>query len=305
MMSRKKTKDEYIEIFNQNHNNYYDYSLMNYINNSTNIKIICPKHGIFEQSPSIHRLSGCPKCKKIQLDDFLNISNNIHNNYFNYSLIKEIKNNKQKVEIICPKHGVFKQRVDVHLIGIGCKKCADESYIIGPYKFIENANITHNNKFDYSLIFYDYVNQHSKINIICPEHGIFKQIAYNHTSGNGCPICKETKGEKIVRNYLIENNIIFESQKNFKDCIYKKYLFFDFYLPDYNICIEYDGEQHFKSVDYFGGEKVFEENKIRDKIKNEYCNNNNIRLIRISYDEKITDKLNYKLANFLNNSDLF
>ena len=303
---RKKTKEEYIIKFNEKHNNYYDYSLMNYITASIKIKIICPKHGIFEQRPIDHRFSGCPKCKKIQLDDFLNRANNMHKNYYDYSLIKEIKNNKQKVKIICPKHGIFEQRIDGHLKGIGCKKCADESYIIGPYKFIENSNITHRNKYNYSLIFDDYINQHSKIKIICPMHGIFEQSACNHSSmGNGCPICKISNGEIIIRDILIKNDILIKEQKYFKDCIYKKYLFFDFYLPEYNICIEYDGEQHFKSVEYFGGEKTFEENKIRDNIKNEYCKNNNIHLIRISYKEKIEEKLNYELASFLNKSALF
>ena len=82
----------------------------------------------------------------------------------------------------------------------------------------------------------------------------------------------------------------------------KKY--FDFYLTKHNICVEYDGIQHFESVEYFGGEQVFNETKIRDEIKNEYCKNNNIHLIRISYKDNIIEKLNYELTNFLNNSTL-
>lgn len=156
----------------------------------------------------------------------------------------------------------------------------------------------------YYLIFENYINQHSIVNIICPMHGIFNQLAHNHTSGYGCPICNESIGEKNIRIFLENNGILFNQEKNFKNCIYKKYLFFDFYLPDYNICIEYDGIQHFEIVEYFGGIKTYEENLKRDKIKNEYCQSNNIHLIRISYKDNINDILNQEFANFLKSSAL-
>lgn len=70
-----------------------------------------------------------------------------------------------------------------------------------------------------------------------------------------------------------------------------KNIHFDFYLPEENICIEFDGEQHFRPIDYFGGENTFKLTQKRDKIKNKYCKNNNIKLLRIKYDENITKKL--------------
>jgi very-short-patch-repair endonuclease len=148
------------------------------------------------------------------------------------------------------------------------------------------------------LIYNDYVDQHSKIKIICKKHGIFEQLACNHTNGNGCQVCsiKDSIGQKIIRKFLKERKISFKEQKIFKKCVYKKYLLFDFYLIDNNICIEYDGIQHFESIEYFGGDSVFNETKIRDKIKNEYCKNNNIHLIRISYKELILS--NYYLNYF-------
>ena len=79
--------------------------------------------------------------------------------------------------------------------------------------------------------------------------------------------------------------------KRFKQCKNKRQLPFDFYLPDYNICIEFDGRQHYKSIEYFGGEKHLEYVQYNDKIKTEYCLNNNINLIRIKYDENINKKL--------------
>ncbi len=92
-----------------------------------------------------------------------------------------------------------------------------------------------------------------------------------------------------VKNFLEENNIKYIREYRFNDCKYKKPLPFDFYLPDYNICIEIDGEQHYyeKSFRYFKNGEFSEEDfnkiKIRDNIKTNYCLNNNIKLIRLKY----------------------
>ena len=104
----------------------------------------------------------------------------------------------------------------------------------------------------------------------------------------GCPACTSSKGEIKVKHFLDDNKIAYVAQKSFYDCVYKEKLRFDFYLSDHNILIEYDGEQHFKPVDFASkglawANKVFEHNQIKDKIKNDYCKDNNIRLIRIPY----------------------
>jgi very-short-patch-repair endonuclease len=119
------------------------------------------------------------------------------------------------------------------------------------------------------------------------KNGEFKQLPNDHLSGHGCPICKNSLGEMKIWNYLTEKNIKFESQKKFDGCKNKRLLPFDFYLPEYNICIEYDGIQHYKAIDIFGGEKEFQKRKNLDKIKSEFCNSNNIKLIRIKYNEDL------------------
>jgi very-short-patch-repair endonuclease len=81
------------------------------------------------------------------------------------------------------------------------------------------------------------------------------------------------------------------NKKKFKNCKNKKQLFFDFFLPDFNCCIEYDGIQHFEIVEFFGGEKSFNERLINDNIKNDFCEENNISLLRISYKDNINEIL--------------
>ena len=109
----------------------------------------------------------------------------------------------------------------------------------------------------------------------------YRHLAAGDTSSCGCIA---SKGEQKISQILRENDIVFEQQKTFDGCHSDKNypLRFDFYLPDYNTCIEYDGKQHFKPIEYFGGEEVFKRQQENDQIKNNYCTENNIRLIRIS-----------------------
>ena len=102
----------------------------------------------------------------------------------------------------------------------------------------------------------------------------------------GCPICKSSKGEIEVKRILDEKSIKYIQQKKFDECKNIRILPFDFYLPENNICIEYDGRQHFEPIKMFGGNKAFKIRTENDKIKNQYCYDNGIKLIRIPYWEK-------------------
>lgn len=119
-------------------------------------------------------------------------------------------------------------------------------------------------------------------------------------AGYGCPVCNETTGEREVRQFLEENNVSYTLQKRFNDCRDEKPLPFDFYLPDYNAIIEYDGEQHYFPINFSGkGEQWAEEYHVKtkkhDEIKNEYCAKNNIFLLRIPYFKDIKTEI----TNFL------
>jgi very-short-patch-repair endonuclease len=282
------------------HSNFYDYSLVNYINGITEIEIICPLHGIFKQIPKTH-LSGhnCPECGKINKSNklksdkekFIIKANKKHNFLYDYSLSNYI-DSETKIEIICKKHGMFEQKPNNHIQGQKCPKCQNNLKSNNEI-FIKKANIIHSNKYEYSSS--DYINNKIEIDIRCQIHGIFKQRPDVHLQGQGCPYCNESKGEKLIKKILENNNIKFKVQKRFNNCRYIKPLPFDFYLYEKNICIEYDGIQHFEPRERFGGIKTFLEQQKRDEIKNNYCKNNNINLIRISYLDNIQDKLSFIL----------
>lgn len=95
--------------------------------------------------------------------------------------------------------------------------------------------------------------------------------------------CVKSKAEFTMSKILQENNVRFDSQKKFDGCVYKSSLFFDFYIPELNLCIETDGEQHYFPAKMFGGEEGFKYRKMCDQIKNTYCFEHNINLLRIPY----------------------
>ena len=145
----------------------------------------------------------------------------------------------------------------------------------------------------------EYINNSTKIKIKHNKCDYEYEVRpRDFLQGYRCPKCNESKGEKIISKWLDKNLIKYEKEKKFPDCKYKKELRFDFYLEDYNICIEYDGIQHFRPKS-FGGQnkdKEFKLTQIRDNIKTKYCEDNNIKLIRIKYTdydniEKILNKL--------------
>lgn len=275
------SKDNFIKKSIKKHGDTYDYSLVNYINNRSKVKIICKNHGIFNQIAANHlNGKGCKECniKHINNKELLKRFNEKHNNIYNYNL----KNDKYKIhdfiQIICKEHGEFRQRISNHFIS-GCQKCSGSVY--DNLDFIKKSIKVHGDKYDYSLV--NYINHKTDINIICKKHGIFIQKPHSHTSGTGCTKCSVSKGENVISWFLNMKNIKYETQKTFDDCVYKRKLRFDFYLPEYNTCIEYNGIQHYEEVKSFGGHSYLLDIKNKDNIKVNYCNNVNINLLVIKY----------------------
>ena len=360
--TRKSNTDEFIKKSENIHGDKYDYSLVEYKNNNTKVKIICKIHGEFEQIPRSHT-SGirCSKCSlgTITSEIFIKKSNKKHRDKYDYSEVNESEfQNTKPVKIICTDHGPFFLEPRYHLNGVGCSKCSgnrkltteefilrskdkyskydynyDKTIYNGYFNdvtmtckkhgdfvvnatshlngvshcnlcssrkkwdfdyFIENANKIHNNKYKYDKS--TYVNSAAKTKITCEKHGDFWQLPESHIRGMcGCPTCRESKGEVATSVFLTENNIEYVRHKKFDDCRHIHVLEYDFYLPELNLCIEYDGIQHFEPRERFGGQAEFEKIQIRDGIKNKYCENNNIQLVRISSIKGIPKKLNFLL----------
>lgn len=197
----------------------------------------------------------------------------------------------KKVIITCKIHGDFECTPNKHLTNRGCRQCGikrtNDSKRLTTLTFIDKANTIHNKIYDYSLV--EYKQSNEKVIIVCGVHGKFECTPNNHLRGKGCPICKLSKGEIKIKQWLDDNNIVYTPQKRFDDCRNKRPLPFDFYLPDHHTCIEYDGKQHFNlegwSTDEAKNIIRFQLLKQTEKIKDEYCSVNNIHLIRIPYYE--------------------
>jgi hypothetical protein len=244
-------------------------------------------------------LCRCKSCNYEIIDNYRNLSRD--NFKCKYCIILSssnlIKNNDVillKIEgsnliLKCKKNHIYKQDRRNFLADKKCKQCYLDSKVFTKEKIINDIKNIHGDYYKYN--FNNFRNIHSKIEIRCKKEHIFYQKVSNHLQGKGCPICRESNGERRIALFLENNNIEFIRQKKFNDCFFKEKLSFDFYLPNLDVIIEYDGIQHFKPVSIFGGVKEFEKNKIRDKIKNEYCIKNNIHLIRISYLDNIEEKL--------------
>ena len=300
---RKKTKEEFIKEANKVHSDKYDYSQTEYVNATTKVKIICPKHGIFEMTPHNHlNGQGCPICGKENktktTEQFINEAKLVHNNKYNYSLV-DYKNNNTKVKIICPIHGIFEQLPRCHLSGDGCFKCMIENntklhadkYRKTTEEFIIEANKVHNNFYDYSLV--NYKSGQEKVKIICPIHGVFEQTPSHHIfCKTGCPNCRESHGEKEIEKILKESHEVFYREYKFEDCKGKRALPFDFYLPEKNLLIEFNGRQHYKYLKYFY--RTYHDfllQKHHDWLKRQFAKKNNIKLLTIKFDEDISKKL--------------
>lgn len=284
-------KNKFILKSNERHNNKYDYSEVFYINSTTKVEIICKDHGSFYVRPDAHvRKVGCPSCNggiKYSNETFILKSSTLHKNKYDYSKVKYI-NSTTKVQIICKDHGSFFMAPSNHLTGQSCPTCSGVKRKTNS-DFILISNRIHNNKYDYSKV--EYKNNRLKVEIICKKHGIFYQIPKDHMSGRGCLLCNTSRGESMVSERLKSLGIFFIREHKFDNCVSINgvRLPFDFYLPKYKMVIEYDGRQHYEVVDRFGGIDAHEILVKNDKIKNDWCLENNIELVRIKWDNDKSD----------------
>jgi predicted nucleic acid-binding Zn-ribbon protein len=252
-----RTKEMFQKKSDEIHNS--EYVILEFKNGNYPVKIehkVCGE--IFTQIGNRHlRGDRCFKCygnKKLSSVDIINRSNEywdseyeILSNNIKYTEKSFIKHKKCGYEYI--------QLVSSHLIGHGCPKCAGNAPLTKEM-VQEKSDKIHNNEY---IILSELSGAFSKIEIKHKKCGrIFTQVISDHFSGCGCSVCNKSKFENYIEYILIKNNINHQTQKTFDDCKFKNKLKFDFYLVDENICIEFDGIQHFKPIRFFGGKKSFD-----------------------------------------------
>lgn len=236
----------------------------------------------------------CKQCflltQKYSIDDVKNFLLNI-----GYQLLSDTyKDNHQKLDMICNNGHNIKLDFNKLKLGTRCKLCFHDN-LRANYEDIKQLFEDNG----CSLLSETYNNCDEKLKFCCECGNISYISYYSFKLGYRCG-CQNSLGENIIKKYLTSKNIKYISQKTFPDCKNRQKLRFDFYI-DNKFLLEFDGEQHFKYYRAFGKDHL-ERNKLHDKIKNEYCLKNNIKLIRISYKEikKIEVILDEYIKNFDN-----
>ena len=235
---------------------------------------------------------GCPKCgvgkakREQAIQRFLD---KLDKNLFEFIEY----NSPEDVKVKCKKCNSIRHTTAENILKYGCKNCsvikrANDDRLTTE-EFIERSKKIHGDKYDYSKV--EYINNKTKVCIICPEHGEFWQGAYKHIIGHNCPMCRESSGEEAIRLALLDSKIPFKKEK----CMYigDLKIRLDYYI-EYNnkiYIIEYNGEQHYMPIDFFGGEEKFKKQQFRDKLLEDYCLNNNITLFVIKYSDNLQEKI--------------
>lgn len=316
----KNTTEEFVKKAKYVHNNYFDYGKTEYVSANKKITVTCPIHGDFNVKANNH-LTGhnCPKCsnegithvitklptngnntRKITQEDAVARIHDMFGNKYKTDEVKYI-NNVTKIKLYCietdeygVEHGVFYITPSHLFSGQGCPKCG-KNHRLTTEEFIQRSNLIHDNTYCYDKSVYK--STHRNLTITCPVHGDFRQSPANHLRGQGCPKCDISLLENEIYEALIKNNINFVQQTTFTWLRYEKNLFLDFYLPDYNIAIECQGEQHFRPVSFsrkMNGETLFIINKKRDTIKHDLCVEHGIDIL---YYSKTKIEYQYQIYN--------
>ena len=265
-----------------------------YVDSKTKIRFKCDKCGnIWKASPTnILSGKGCAQCKKTNAklrfqmgkDEFLRKVSDASPNI----KILETDDYTYRGESLatCTVHGITWRVLNATLIkGCGCKQCGIEKTRKKRARTQEDFEREVSLVSPHIEVLGKYINARTKIKVRCRLHDetylVTPDLVLNGT-GN-CAKCTMTSGEYKVANYLDSKGYKYITQHMFKDNKEISNKRFDFYIPSINTCIEYDGIQHYEPVFNFGGENTFKYTKKNDAIKNKYCKDKKINLIRVPY----------------------
>lgn len=278
---RRKTNEQFLKELSEKHPTLT--ALEEYVNGRTKIHLLCNICGevMYVQPLSLYMGHGCSNCwgnrKKTQ-DEFVR---EMAEKAPNLEVLGKYDGSGKPVEVRCKVCGRIASATPTSLLKHGgCPRCngterkEHEVFISEIKKKHPNIEILEKYKNNRTPIKYR-CKICDKISYSTPHTLLTSGIRCNHTSGSN--------GENRIAKYFTDNNITFIKEYSYPDCKDIMPLPFDFYIPKYNILIEYDGQQHYKSVAFFGGKKAFEKRKLHDSIKTNYCLDNDIKLIRIPY----------------------
>ncbi len=295
--TRRLSQEEFLHRAMSVHQDTYGYSKSIYVTAHTPVIVTCYKHGDFLISPNKHTLGkqGCNKCgidraaNAVRLTnlEFITRAIEIHKDKYNYSLV-DYHSISDYVNIICSVHGIFKQRAYSHLNGQGCIECSPTKKQ-DQQTFLYRAMAIHGSKYSYAKSIYIDIN--TKIIVTCPKHGDFQITPHSHLNRkSGCAICKESFGERIVRQYLDQHEFSYAQQWKFNSDDVRR-MRFDFVVwhEDSLYVIEFQGKQHYVPVSFSSDNS--EDVKIRnlytiatrDKKKRLYCANQGYTFLAIPF----------------------
>lgn len=287
---RKLTTDEFATRFREKCGNIYSFSEYKGYNKIVSAK--CKKCGHERLVPprALYKCPKCPVCCGILLshEKFVDEVNKIHKGKI--AILTQYKNAQDKIIAKCKvcEH-IWKVKAS-HLIHTKskCPKCSQKKKTEGQLKshetFVLEINKVHNNCYN---VIGEYKTAKTKVEIFCKKcMHTWSAVPNSLLSGFGCPFCNSSKGEKKIRKFLEDNNISYLPNFRINKCKAKNTLPFDFAIFEkgtLKMLIEYDGQQHFKAIEWFGGIEALKNRKKNDKIKSDYCKNNGIYLLRINY----------------------
>jgi hypothetical protein len=257
-----------------------------YIACDKKLKFKCSLGHVWETKPYylVNNNSWCPQCNKSHKDS-IETFQKIATKNGGECLSEKYVNCRTKLSFKCKKGHVWNAKPhDVKYSKSWCPVCSN-SIKLTIEEMREIAN-----KRGGKCLSNEYINSHTKLLWECKYgHQWDAKPSCIKNDNKWCPICSESKGERRIREYLILYNIIFEREKKFDECRgNKNMLSFDFHIPILNTLIEYDGRQHYVPVNFYKcsdeqAQKTFNDLVNNDNIKNNFCKENNIRLIRIPY----------------------
>ena len=273
------------------------------------VEFVCNKHadkGIQKMRVgNIRRdIKGCKYCANKD-QDYTQIEKTLKEKAPHLQLQEHITHLNKSLLFHCTKHNrdTHLTARDVLIHGMGCYECGIEKLSKIKTKS-HDTFVSEVKKINpHFLIIGNYLNRKTPVKCKCLKcgHEWESPVYYLLRKHEGCPDCKKYTGEAVVEKFLIDCGINYISQYKFDNCKNKRCLPFDFYLPYYNTCIEYDGIQHYepkqiarkmsKEVAY----KSYIQTKHNDLIKNEYCKKHCILLIRIPYWELEDENIEYYL----------